>query len=198
MAATSDDVGCRCNDLNPSAARTIDCGPTATCCHGIGGVARTVADTRQTGPPQRADLLSRAQEQEKRRNGSGTVSVSAAYRRPIQAMELGIVPDEAGYLVTGLDLMTGKELPVSWSLQRAPRSLSLPRGLDGRYPRSGAVVNFDVNWDGAAGHPIAPIAVSQAGPPSLPAVSADEPSLIQRSSASRTGGTAKTTRTASP
>jgi thioredoxin reductase (NADPH) len=36
------------------------------------------------------------------------------------ASELGIVRDETGYLVTGPDLIIGKELPVSWPLERAP------------------------------------------------------------------------------
>ena len=39
------------------------------------------------------------------------------------AQDVGIVRDETGYLVTGSDLIIGKQLPASWPLERAPYHL---------------------------------------------------------------------------
>jgi len=54
------------------------------------------------------------------------------------------VRDEAGYLVTGPDLIVGKELPVSWPLDRAPYYLetSVPGVFAAGAVRHGSVKRY--------------------------------------------------------
>ena len=60
------------------------------------------------------------------------------------AVEVGMVRDEAGYLVTGPDLFLGRERPAGWPLDRAP--FFLETNLPGVYAagdvRHGAVKRF--------------------------------------------------------
>ena len=57
------------------------------------------------------------------------------------AMQVGIIRDEAGYLVTGPDLLTEGRLPASWPLDRSPYYLetSMPGTFAAGDVRHGAV-----------------------------------------------------------
>ena len=53
-------------------------------------------------------------------HATGSLSVSAACPHTHWAEEVGIIRDEAGYLVTGPDLIRNGHRPENWTLDRDP------------------------------------------------------------------------------